>query len=96
MRDLDLRAPLATVALFGDTDFASNRYIEELDNRDLFLNTVNWMTGDESLISIRPREEVFRPLVLTASEYDFIRYLSWFLLPAALAAIAVFTWWRRR
>ncbi len=94
--EFDPNAVRTTLAVVGDADFASNRHYNDLDNADLFLNTVNWLLEDAHLISIRPKQEVFRPLVLTAPEFDFVRYVSWFLLPALLAAAGVVAWWRRR
>ena len=85
-----------TLVLFGDADFASNRHFDTLGNRDLFLNAVNWVLADDSLIAIRPKTEVFRPLVLTVNEFNLIRYVAWFLLPAMVAAGAVVSWWRQR
>lgn len=94
--EFDPESQITTIAMLGDTDFVSNRYIDNLANRDFFLNVANWLLRDESLISIRPKQEVFRPLVLTMPEFDFVRYVSWFLLPAGIAAMGVFAWWRRR
>ncbi|MXY59617.1 MAG: hypothetical protein F4Y96_03855 [Chloroflexi bacterium] len=85
-----------TLAVLGDADFASNRHFGDVSNADLFLNTVNWLLEDRSLIAVRPKQEVFRPLVLTVPEYNLVRYISWFLLPALIAAAGVVVWWRRR
>ena len=85
-----------TLAVLGDADFASNRHFGDVSNADLFLNTVNWLLEDRSLIAVRPKQEVFRPLVLTVPEYNLVRYISWFLLPALIAAAGVAVWWRRR
>lgn len=84
------------LVVFGDADFASNRHFKDLGNGDLFLNSVNWVLEDQALIAIRSKTEVFRPLVLSANEFNLIRYVAWFLLPAAMAAIGAFAWWRRR
>lgn len=85
-----------TLAVLGDADFAGNRHFGDVSNADFFLNTVNWLLEDEPLISVRARQEVFRPLVLTVPEYNLVRYISWFLLPALIAATGVVVWWRRR
>ncbi|MYA51740.1 MAG: hypothetical protein F4185_05320 [Chloroflexi bacterium] len=85
-----------TLAVLGDADFASNRHFGNVSNADFFLNTVNWLLEDRSLIAVRPKQEVFRPLVLTVPEYNLVRYVSWFLLPALIAAAGVVVWWRRR
>lgn len=91
-------APLtaARIVVFGDSDFASNRHFSSFNNSDFFLNSVNWLTGDVSLISIRPKQFVFRELVLTRNAFDFIRYSSWFLLPSLMIIAGIFVWWRRR
>ena len=56
------RSVRTTLAVLGDADFASNRHFGDVSNADLFLNTVNWLLEDRSLIAVRPKQEVFRPL----------------------------------
>ena len=85
-----------TIALFADSDFAANRYAAYSTNLDFFLNTVNYVAEDYNLISIRPKPFAFRELVVTRQEFDFIRFSSWFLLPAAVGLASIAVWWRRR
>ena len=82
--------------IFGDTDFASNRFIFSAKNEDLFANSVNWLTSDVELISIRPKEKVFRELVLTKDERNFVRWSGWIFLPALSLSLGIYNWWRRR
>src|SRR5262249_22057803 len=63
----DTPKPETRVAAIGDSDFAANNYLGIEGNRDLFMNTVNWLAQQESLISIRPREASDRRLTLTAN-----------------------------
>jgi ABC-type uncharacterized transport system involved in gliding motility auxiliary subunit len=84
------------LAVFGDADFASNQWIETLRNRDLFLNTVNWLLGDVEAISIRPNLARASRFQLTAAQFITIRSLSLFVLPEAIAVVGVLTWWVRR
>jgi ABC-type uncharacterized transport system involved in gliding motility auxiliary subunit len=86
----------AALVIFGDSDFATNKYFYAYMNGDFLLNAVNWLTGDVALISIRPKPFAFRELVLTRRELDFIRYSSWFLLPIAMILAGGLAWWRRR
>jgi hypothetical protein len=43
------------IAVFGDGDFASNRYLRALYNLDLLLNAVHWTTEQEPEITLRPK-----------------------------------------
>ncbi len=84
------------LVVFGDSDFASSELIEAYRNRDLFLNTVNWLMGDVEAISVRPNRSRASRFQLTAGQFRNIRSLSLFVLPEAIAVIGVFTWWARR
>ena len=88
--------PPAKFVLFGDSDFAKNRFYASFDNADLLLNSVNWLAEDYNLISIRPKVIPFRELVVTAGERDFIKWSSWFLPPAVMVILGFYVWWRRR
>ncbi len=80
----------------GDTDFASNKFLFSAKNEDLFANSVNWLTSDVELISIRPKIKVFRELVLTQDERNFVRWSGWIFLPGISIFLALWSWWRRR
>ena len=90
---------VTSLIVIGDSDFATNQWFSGAgagSNSDLFLNSVNWLVGDAPLANIRPRQVAFRPLVLTRNEENFMQYSSWFLLPAVMAVMGGFVWWRRR
>ena len=84
------------LVVFGDSDFASNELIEAYRNRDLFVNSVNWLMGDVEAISIRPRLSRASRFQLSAEQFLRIRSLSLFVLPEVIAVIGVFVWWSRR
>ena len=86
----------ARVAVFGDSDFAANGSLGIQGNRDLVLNAVNWLTEQENLISIRPREPEDRRITLTADQQFRIQVASLFLIPGLIFGTGVYTWWRRR
>jgi len=84
------------LVVFGDSDFALNGYIESLRNKDLFVNSVNWLLGDVEQIALRPnisRASRFQP---NASQLRFIVYLSLFVLPETIALVGAVAWWMRR
>ncbi len=86
----------ARLVVFGDADFASNELIEAYRNRDLFLNSVNWLLGDVEAIGIRPERSRASRFTLTTEDFTRIRSLSLFLLPQAIAVAGVLVWWSRR
>ncbi len=87
---------LASLVVIGDSDFASNEFFFAFSNGDLVLNAVDWLAQKYELISIRAKPSAFRQLIITQREFDFIRYSSWFLMPAGVILLAGIAWWRRR
>ena len=94
--DESLRHPVSKFVVFGDSDFAKNKFFASSDNADLFLNSVNWLADDYELISIRPKVFPYRELVVTTRERDFIKWSSWFVPPVIMLIIGTVVWWRRR
>jgi ABC-type uncharacterized transport system involved in gliding motility auxiliary subunit len=86
----------AKLVVVGTAAFANNRYINIYFNRDFFLNSVNWLVGQEEMISIRARSVRSSRLQLTEAEGAAIFYLSFLILPEILLIIGLAVWWRRR
>ena len=95
-RDDQPKKPETRVAAIGDSDFAANAYLGVEGNRDLFMNTVNWLAQQENLIAIRPREPADRRLTLDREQDHGDFWLSIFVIPGAVLGAGVYTWWRRR
>lgn len=88
---------VARFVVVGDSDFATNEFMVRYGgNRDLFVNSVNWLLGDVEAISVRPHQS--RASRFTGSEEDVraIQSLSLFVLPQTIAVLGVFAWWWRR
>ena len=81
---------------FGDSDFATNGALGAGGNRDLFLNTINWLAQQENLIAIRARDPEDRRVTLTADQQRRIFYLTVLIVPGLVLLAGVQTWWRRR
>ena len=94
--DADTPPLQARVAVIGDSDFAGNGTIGIQGNRDLALNTINWLAQQENLIAIRPREPEDRRITLTADQQIRINWLSLLMIPGVVLGTGVYTWWRRR
>ena len=84
------------MAVIGDSDFAANSYLGIQGNKDLFVNTVNWLAQQENLIAIRPKEASDRRVTLTAGQQSGIFWLALLLIPVAALGAGVYTWSRRR
>ncbi len=83
-------------AVVGSSEWAANSFINFNGNRDLALNTMNWLSSDEDLISIRPKEREDRRITMTRSQMNWVRITSQFLFPLAVIIAGVTVWWRRR
>jgi ABC-type uncharacterized transport system involved in gliding motility auxiliary subunit len=90
------KPPETRIVVMGDSDFASNVAINISGNRDFFMNIVGWLSQQENLIAIRPKEAGDSRLTLTNDQAQRIAWLALFLLPGAILALGVYTWWRRR
>src|SRR5215467_361329 len=82
--------------VIGSSEWAANGFLGFNGNRDLALNTVNWLASDEDLISIRPKDRDDRRITLTSAQMYWIKITSQFLLPLLVIAGGVSVWWKRR
>jgi len=80
----------------GSSFWAANSFISFNGNGDLALNTLNWLSSDEDLISIRPKEQEDRRITMTQSQFSWVRLVSQFLLPLTMVLLGAAVWWRRR
>ena len=87
---------IASMVVFGDSDFVSNRNVDRGSSAALFLNSANYLMGDYSLVSIRDREFVYREWNLDENEFNFVRFSTWLLLPGLMGIMAIVVWWVRR
>jgi len=84
------------VAVFGDSDFASNRYYNLAGNANFFLNTANWLTEESDLISIMPKTSNPRGIQLTPSQGKLIFWVSVIILPLIVLVLGISIWIQRR
>jgi ABC-type uncharacterized transport system involved in gliding motility auxiliary subunit len=84
------------IAVFGDSDFASNRYYNLSGNGNFFLNTANWLTEESDLISIQPKTSRPRTIQLTPSQGKLVFWVSVIILPLIVLVFGMSVWVRRR
>ncbi len=80
----------------GSSNWAANNILRFNGNRDLFLNMLNWLSSDEDLISIRPKDPEDRRLNITGRQMSVLFYSSMIFLPLIVVASGFAVWWRRR
>ncbi len=80
----------------GSSAFASNGFLGFNGNRDLYLNMLNWLSSDEDLISIRPKEPNDNQLNMNQRQVSMMFYSSVFGLPLLILIIGGSVWWKRR
>jgi ABC-type uncharacterized transport system involved in gliding motility auxiliary subunit len=82
--------------VIGSAAWAANYFINFNGNRDLALNAMNWLSSDEDLISIRPKDREDRRITMTRGQLNVVRITSQFVLPLIVIFAGVSVWWRRR
>ncbi len=75
--------PQGRFAVFGTSLWATNSLVgsRQLGNRDLFVNTVNWLSSDEDLISIRPKAPEDQQINVTPQRLNSLFWISIVIFP---------------
>ncbi len=84
------------IVVIGSSRFSSNYGLGRGGNYDLFLNMLNWLSSDEDLISIRPKDPENTPLDLSEGQMRRIFLFSLMLVPMVIIVTGVWNWWGRR
>jgi ABC-type uncharacterized transport system involved in gliding motility auxiliary subunit len=97
------------VVIVGNANFLSNTHVTSESNLDLGLNMVNWLAGDDSLITIQPKP--LKDMNITIPDkgwghvwalfifmpiFGFSFGLFQFIIPVALLVIGIALWLKRR
>lgn len=87
----------ARIIVVGDGKFVMDSYLTSRTNADFFMNLVDWLAQDESLISIRSRDVAARPLDdISESAKKAVKYANIFLPSLAVIIIGLVRWQIRR
>lgn len=90
----------AKAVVIASDQFALNAYLRDdvvFDHgRDLVLNALGWLTSEDTLLGIRPRERTAVKLVLLPEQLQRMIWVCLFGLPGFGIALAVWVLWRRR
>ena len=84
------------VVITGTSLLGANAYLGFQGNKDLVMNMVNWLSAEESLISIRPKSHEHQTLDMNQNQMRRLLYLGVFGVPVVIILIGAGVWWRRR
>jgi ABC-type uncharacterized transport system involved in gliding motility auxiliary subunit len=84
------------LAIVSTSAAAENGSFLEGGNRDLIMNIVNWLVGQEELISIRAKDTSLPQMTLTSGEIDRVRWIAIFIVPALVLFAGLMVWYQRR
>jgi len=84
------------MVVVADADFASNAFVDQAGNARLLVQAVDWLTVDESLVSITSNLAAPRPLELTDARRSYALALSAGIIPALALVAGALVWALRR
>ncbi len=82
--------------VLGTSQIAENNILGFQSNRDFIMNTVNWLSEDEDLISIRSTPPESQHLNINAEQMRRILILGVFGIPVMIIVLGTLVWWQRR
>jgi ABC-type uncharacterized transport system involved in gliding motility auxiliary subunit len=86
----------ARIVVFGDADFASNRYLRALYNLDVVSNAVQWAAEREPHITLRPKALTPDQFPLTPQQSLRMLFGVGLVIPELCLLAAAIAWLRRR
>ena len=89
------------VVVVGNASFLSNYFITSGGNLDLGINMINWLAGDDQLITIQPKP--LKDVNVNIPGDDKGRLIAWtifhlfqYFIPIGLFILGFLVWYKRR
>jgi hypothetical protein len=89
------------VVVMGNANFLSNTFITNGGNLDLGVNIVNWLAGDDKLITIQPMP--LKDINVSIPDTSTGRMVAWtvfhgfqYFIPLGMMIAGFYFWWKRR
>ncbi len=90
------KSPEGRLAVYGNSSFITNGYYKLSGNKDLFLNTVRWLSENENLIAIRPRSTEVQTLMLTPAQMRNVFFVPVVFVPLMVILGGIYVYRVRR
>lgn len=89
--------PESRLVVIGNSTFATDGFVNQVVNGDVFLNSVRWLgRTEQQTLSVRPKEPKNRRITLSPQQATIAGLLALIILPLLGFGSAFFVWWRRR
>ncbi len=89
------------VVIMGNANFLSNTFITNGGNLDFGINIINWLAGDDSLITIQPMPLKDINVTIPNDNKSFV--IAWmvfhgfqYIIPLGFFIAGFWLWWKRR
>ena len=89
------------VVIMGNANFLSNTFITNGGNLDFGVNIINWLSGDDTLITIQPMP--LKDINVTIPNDDKGRVVAWtvfhsfqYFIPLGFFIAGFWLWWKRK
>ena len=94
--DKTKRSDEMRLVIFGDSNFAQNDFARIPGNSRIFLNSVAWLTEQENLIQLPPRDSKNDVMMLNSTQMKYLGFFLVLMLPAIIVAAGVMVWLKRK
>lgn len=84
------------LAVFGDADFASNKFVSLAGNSELMINTMNYLVGRKDLITIPEKDRPADHLMLSRNQGLMLFWIPVVVIPLLVIVLGVVVWRKRR
>jgi ABC-type uncharacterized transport system involved in gliding motility auxiliary subunit len=84
------------LVVFGDADFASNKFVSLAGNSELLTNTINYLAGRKDLITIPEKARPTDHLMLTRNQGLLLFWIPVVVIPLLVIVLGVVAWRKRR
>jgi len=84
------------VVVLGDSEFITNTQLQNVGNRDLVYNVIQWLLKEEEFVSVAPKKGDSIELHLNQDEASRLFWISMVWIPFMGLSFGGILWWRRK
>jgi ABC-type uncharacterized transport system involved in gliding motility auxiliary subunit len=84
------------IVIFGSSQFANNQFSQGGSNLDFLLNGISWTLEDESMISIRSKEDDVGIVMISENQVVATFWIAVIIAPLGIAILGIIIWRRRK